>query len=163
MELPDAWVANVVFQPWLAAYGRIPIVNEAQKRRIASTFEHVDELLQAAVSAMDGGHVGSPFNRFILDSDQEQQRRVEDEVQNIRGLMVAAMDRLGIPVPVPSVSAIRSAQSDLLFAEVDIEDIEPKRLRGYGALPPEEAKILSEINSGLVEALARINERLKPS
>lgn len=136
-------------------------MNEAQKRRIASTFEHVDELLQAAVSAMKGSATGSPFNRFIQDSDPDQQKLIEDEVQILRGLMVAAMERLDIPIPVPSVAATRSAQTDLLFAEVDIEDIEPKRLRGYGELPPAEAEILAEINAGLINALSRINQRLK--
>lgn len=136
-------------------------MNEAQKRRIASTFEHVDELLQSAVSAMKGGTVGSPFNRFIQDSTQEQQNLLEGEIQHIRELMIIAMDRLGIPIPKPAVTATRSVLTDLLFAEVDIEDIQPKRLRSYGALGPEDAKLLSEINSGLAEALTRINERLK--
>jgi hypothetical protein len=136
-------------------------VNEAQKRRIASTFEHVDELLHAAVSALRGGATGSPFNRFIQDSDPDQQKHVEDEVQIIRGQMVAAMDRLGIPIPTASVPATRSAQTDLLFAEVDIEDLEPKRLRGYGDLLPAEAETLAEINAGLNDALSRMNQRLK--
>lgn len=135
-------------------------MNEAQKRHIAATFEHVDGLLQAAASSMKGGATESPFNRFVLDTNADQRRLVEEEVQNIRGLMVAAMARLGIPLPEASVSTTHSVRTDILFAEVDIEDIEPKRLRDYGELRPDDAVILAEINAGLLKALGRMGERL---
>jgi len=136
-------------------------VNEAQKRRIASTFEHVDELLQSAVSATRGDATRSPFNHFILDATPDQQRKIEAEVQKTREQMVAAMDRLGIPQATPSVLATRSIQTDLLFAEVDIEDIEPRRLRGYGVLNPEDIGMLDDVTANLLTALRRVRACLE--
>lgn len=119
-------------------------MNEAQKRRITATFQHVDGLLQSAVQALAEEGKDSPFQDLVLDATPIQHRVISDLVQQIRGRMKGALDRMGIGLHPATVPATRAALTNLMFAEVDLEDLDPKRMTGYGVLLEADAQALKE-------------------
>jgi GTP-binding protein EngB required for normal cell division len=136
-------------------------VNEPQKRRIAITFQHVDELLRTAVQALSGEGADSPFCELIADAAPIQHRVASDHAKRIRNRMADALKRLGIPLRPPSIPATRSAFTHVMFAEVDIEDIAPKRLLGYGDLAPEDARALEDSCAEILALLGQMRTYLE--
>lgn len=130
-------------------------MNEAHKRRITATFRHVDGLLQEAERVLSNEGGGSSFQDLIPDATPIQHRVIADLVRQIRGRMVAALDRMDITLGSPTVPATRAALTHLMFAEVDLEDLDPKRITGYGLLPEEQAQILRE---GCADILALLEQ-----
>lgn len=137
-------------------------MNHPQKRRVAATFQHVDKLLQAAVEAALGQGAGLPLNGMVQDVTPDQQQRVLAGVRLARARMASALVELDIPTSGPQVSASRSAYTDLMFAEVDLEDIDPKRFKGYGPLSREDTRALEEIVGGLLAILGPVRAALAP-
>ena len=137
-------------------------MNHPQKRRVAATFQHVDKLLQAAVEAALGQGAGLPLNGMVQDVTPDQQQRVLAGVRLARARMASALVELDIPTSGPQVSASRSAYTDLMFAEVDLEDIDPKRFKGYGPLSREDTRALEEIVGGLLAILGPVRAALTP-
>jgi GTP-binding protein EngB required for normal cell division len=136
-------------------------VNEPQKRRVAATFQHVDELLQTAVQALAGEGAGSPFSSLVPDAAPIQHRVVSDYAQRVRDRMAAALQRLDIPLHPPTIPATRSAFTHVMFAEVDIEDIDPNRMKGYGDLLPEDSQALEETGAEILALLGQMHAYLK--
>lgn len=137
-------------------------MNHPQKRRVAATFQHVDKLLQAAVEAALSQGAGLPLNGMVQDVTPDQQQRVLAGVRLARARMASALVELDIPTSGPQVSASRSAYTDLMFAEVDLEDIDPKRFKGYGPLSREDTRALEEIVGGLLAILGPVRAALAP-
>lgn len=131
-------------------------MNEPQKRRIVATFQHVDELLRTALHALSGNGGDSPFNELIPDALPEQCRIVSEDVRLLRERMAFALHRLDIRMQSPRIPATHSALTHVLFAEVDIEDIDPMRMKGYGDLEPEDILVLKEICIDLRMILRRM-------
>jgi hypothetical protein len=136
-------------------------VNDPQKRRVAATFQHVDELLRTAAQALASEEAASPFDELIRDASLEQQGALLKGARQVRDRMIGAMQRLQIPIPAPSIPATRSARTYLMFAEVDLEDIDPKRFGGYGSLSAEDAGTLEEICSELLAILVPLRLALE--
>ncbi len=137
-------------------------MNHPQQRRVAATFQHVEKLLRAAEEAVAGLGADSPFSPLVPDATPQQRQRVAEGARQARACMTAALQRLGIPAQLPQVPATRSAYTDLMFAEVDLEDIAPIRFQGYGALTDEDARALEEIISGLLAILGPVRALLAP-
>ncbi len=138
-------------------------MNEPQKRRVAATFQHVDELLRTALLALTVDGSESPFNDLFPDALPEQCQIVAEGVRLLRERMTFALRRLDIPLQPPAIPATRSAFTHLMFAEVDMEDIDPVRLKGYGHLAAEDAQILGEICTELGAILRRMRGSLEGS
>lgn len=60
-----------------------------------------------------------------------------------------------------SVSSLRAAQTSLLFAEIDLADPRPGRLRAYGEMSEESSRTLEEIRSELGSLVKRTRELLE--
>jgi hypothetical protein len=112
-------------------------LNEAQRRHVVASFAHVDRLLQ------DIEHLAqpdaSPFASERPDLSPDESRLLLSFVRLARGQLLAALDRLGLPRPVPTVSARWSIETALRFAEIALSELQPKTLAAYGALDAEAA------------------------
>ena len=69
--------------------------------------------------------------------------------------MVAALERMDIALGASTIPATRAALTHLMFAEVDLEDLDPKRMTGYGLLLEREAQVLQE---GCADILALLEQ-----
>ena len=136
-------------------------MNEPQKRRVAATFQHVDDLLRTATQALASEEAASPFDELIRDGSLAQREALLKGARRVRDRMTEALERLQIAIPAPSIPATRSAHTYLMFAEVDLEDIHPKRFGGYGPLSPEDAGALEEICADLLASLVPLRLALE--
>lgn len=132
------------------------MLNENHRRRLSVTFQHVDELLSDAVQVLSGADADSPFARYAPDATPVQRRVFEEYVRRVRVLMLKAMERMGVPHGRPICGTVRAALGSLLFAEVAIEEIEPERMRGYGAMDPEVVRELTETCAELLAVLRQV-------
>jgi len=132
-------------------------MNENHKRHIEIAYRHIDELLREAVGTLSEADKDSPFCRIALDTAPVQHRVIADYTRRIRALMLDALDRFGIAVETPHIPASRSALINLMSAEIDLDELDPKRLLGYGALSPEDAQSLAETNAEIVAVLGQMS------
>ena len=136
-------------------------MNRAQQRRIAITFQHVDDLLNGAVQALAGTGADSPFCQIFSDADPVQRRVIEVFAGQVRALMLETLFRCGIaPIP-PFISATRAAQAQILGAEIDLQELTPKSLKGYGDIALEEVQALTEANAAILAVLAQMGAFLR--
>ena len=78
-------------------------LNPNQVRHVVATFVHIDSLLQAVERVTRPER--SPFARERPDLPRDEARLLESFVALARARMLGALDRLGIPRPVPRISA----------------------------------------------------------
>lgn len=136
-------------------------MNEGHRRRILATYRHADSLLREAVQALSCEGGDSPFDELVRDGTPLQHRVALDLASQARQRMREALERLGIPVPAPTIPATRSARTQVLFAEVDLEDLDPGRLRGYGILDATAARTLEESNAEILALLGQLRTFLE--
>ena len=135
-------------------------MNERHQRAIAIAFRLVDERLQRAVQSLAGNDGDSPFNDLVQDAVPVQHRVISDYARRVRSRMAATLDRLGIPIPPAFVPATRAAFTSVLAAQIDIEEVDPHRLRGYGEVPAEDARALVEAYAEILALLGQMRDYL---
>lgn len=128
-------------------------LNQFQAQHVESTFAHVDRLL-GTVEALSRPNT-SPFARERSDVSPEEARFITAFVQQMRMRMIAALDRLGLPRPVPRVSARHSADVTLRFAEIALADLSTSSLRGYGTVDPEAGAEVTALAADVCELIER--------
>jgi GTP-binding protein EngB required for normal cell division len=66
------------------------------------------------------------------------------------------MEGLGLPRPGPVCGALWAASGRLTFTHIAVAEMEPQRLRGYGALSDEDIKAINEVVAELNAAIERL-------
>jgi hypothetical protein len=130
-------------------------LNEYQARRLRVTCQYIDKLLGDIESILNSSASGTAFPRYSADIFPEQRRAIEEYVAGLRAQIVRVLDAQGIArqqAPIPALHAITVALDAI---GIEIEELMPEHMRGYGDLPEAAAK---ELN-GIVEQLrGRITE-----
>jgi hypothetical protein len=70
--------------------------------------------------------------------------------------MGRAMEGLGLPRPAPVCGALWAASGQLTFTQIAVTEMEPQRMRGYGALSDEDIKAINEVVAELNAAIERL-------
>ncbi|MEO7042046.1 MAG: hypothetical protein ABI035_07290 [Gemmatimonadaceae bacterium] len=126
-------------------------LNEFQGQHVETTFTHVDRLL-LAVEALTEPNL-SPFARERPDISADETRLLTAFVQQMRTQMIAALDRLGLTRPSPTMSSRNSADVSLRFAELALADLSARSLRGFGPVDPNAGKELDALVGELKELI----------
>jgi hypothetical protein len=135
-------------------------MNEAQRRHILVTFRGLDELL-AETDERLGAEAGEMlFPSYVADAAPIQKKRTADYARRLRKTMSGFLERTGIPAQQANVSAIWSARTLLMSAQVAMADLEPQRLNGYGNLPDEDARELRALVAELASWLDQMEAYL---
>jgi hypothetical protein len=116
-------------------------LNDNHRRVIVAAFRHIDRLL---MSALWDSADSSPFGNVIHDLDDATRASLAARLDALRLDMARALDTLGVAQPTPSVSATASFATAAAFASLSLEDLDPKRLRGYGALDEDDEALLMQ-------------------
>ena len=135
-------------------------LNEAQQQRLVVTCQHIDRLLRELEQSFADAQSNSPFRRFVNDLAPAEQRLVNDYIARIRTQLVRALQAQGLS-PEPHRVAVRhAALTRLGYVEIDIEELKPHYMRGYGPITPEaEASlngIVEELNAVVRQLAARL-------
>jgi len=155
--------------PWIT----FPM-NPGHRRRLASTYQHMDDLLRKAEAILAGDESHAPFGQVILDTEPWQRATLQEQAARVRSLLKATLDRFGIEMPVPCIPASRSAYILLMGVEIDLQELGGRRLEAYGPMPLEEARglaaaheetlgVLKEMRAFLVQTLGSGDPEGRPA
>jgi GTPase Era involved in 16S rRNA processing len=137
--------------------------NENHERRIRSTFQYIDDLLNDAERAMASAGSPSLFNKYADDTTPLQRKITHDYINRIRAAMSQLIVDYAIPVDPPRTGARWSAQTALLFAEISVSELRPEKVQGYGPLPEKAAQALEVMCAQLHGLLNRLQKYLAQS
>jgi GTP-binding protein EngB required for normal cell division len=124
-------------------------LNPSQQHRLVVTCQYIDRLLTDLEEAFTEAQSGSPFGRYTNDLAPAEQRLVRDYIARLRTQLLRILDGQDLPAA-PRRTALRWAiLTHLAYIDVAVEELGPRYMRGYGAVPPEAASVLD----GIVEEL----------
>lgn len=127
-------------------------MNEHHRRVIGATFHHIDGRLTEVEAILEAVGARSPFSAYSLDIEPLARRSVEGYLQRLREIMWSATRSLEISTDGHRTSAAWAIRCAMIGVLVNIADMEPHRLAGYGALAPDTAKALAGICADLRRA-----------
>lgn len=131
-------------------------MNDNHQRHLLVTFRHIDNLLSEAEHVLATAGSASPFAEYTQDSTPVQRKVVHDYIQRVREAMRRGMGDLNLPRPAPVCGALWSARGHITFARIAVAEMEPKRMRGYGALSEADSKAIDGVVAELNAALERL-------
>jgi GTP-binding protein EngB required for normal cell division len=134
-------------------------LNEAQRRRLLSNAKYADQLLSDIEAILNASESKSIFPRYIPDLTPAQAKLVRNHIARFRDQLARVMDGLGIVHEGPAFGSIHSIRVTLTFVRIAVQEMAPKYLRGYGAVPESVAPQLQ----GLCAELEGLVERLDSS
>ena len=124
-----------------------PGLNDNHKRVLLSAMVHLDKLL-GDIDAIASG-TDSPFSAHLDDLTPSQRQVVRDYVRRIRSSLVGALARFGVPLPPRQKHASWSIRTTLNFLDIDLHDVGPEQLRGYGELGKDAADDVADVQGEL--------------
>ncbi len=137
-------------------------MNENHARTLVTTFRHMDNLLSEAEQILATAGSKSPFAEYTQDSTPLQRKVIHDYIERVRQAMGRAMEGLDLPRPAPVCGALWAASGRLTFTHIAVAEMEPQRLRGYGALSDEDItainEVVAELNAAIERLLAYLNK-----
>jgi len=117
-------------------------LNDNHKQHLLSAFRVIDQRLGEILGLLNPDRGCSPFSDYVPDATPLQHRVVADHVTRIRASMRRILTEQGVILPPPSISSVWAARTGLLSAEIDLEELRPRSMRGYGELPEGSAQQL---------------------
>ena len=124
-------------------------LNEYQARRLRVTCQYIDKLLGDIESILNSSESKTAFPRYSANFSAEQRRAIEEYVARLRARIVGVLDAQGIAAQQAAIPALHAITVALDAIGIEIEELMPEHMRGYGDLPEPAAK---ELN-GIVEQL----------
>ena len=136
-------------------------LNEFQARRLQVTCRYIDKLLGDIESLLNFSASRTAFPRYSADVLPEQRRVIEEYVARLRAQLVRVLDAQGVDreqVPIPASHAIAVALGAI---DIELEELMPEHMRGYGDLPEAAAKELNGIVGQLRGLTAELDGYLR--
>lgn len=132
-------------------------MNAHHRRAIAATFRSIDKRLAEveAILLAVGGQ--SPLSGYSLDVGPMERQAIVGYLQRIREKMWSAMKHLDVPSDGRQVSAAWAIRTTLIGVMIDLAEIEPRRLAGYGDVDPGAVTTLA----GILTDLQRLSHGLE--
>jgi hypothetical protein len=129
-------------------------LNENHKRSLLSGFRRVDDLLSDIERIMTTSvNPTSPFRKYIADMTPEQQKIVASKIAHIRAVMCHILQGKGVSIDHLGIMAVSNA---IHFADMAVEEMGPKHMRGYGVLTEGAVKELNEVASQMQKLLEQM-------
>lgn len=116
-------------------------LNESQRRALATTLAGIERDLQWLIDCLDHPPTDGRLVRYV-DRPIAERAELQRLVTETQRMIAQIADELDLPAQEESLS--RSLSSMLLLDEVGVEEVEPRRLRGYGEVDAATAKYLAE-------------------
>jgi hypothetical protein len=139
-------------------------LNDNHRRRIFATCKHLDKMLttiEAIVAAAPPEDGGALFHRHGQSLPPEVRADVAAWIRQCRDIMRSVMARHGL-VPPPPVDDQQFAVSSVLgFMDLDVEELRPEHMKGYGVLDATAAADLDAIVAEFRAHITALSERLQ--
>jgi hypothetical protein len=123
-------------------------LNDNHRRRVFATCKHLDKLLAsiettAAACAPEGG--GALFHRHAQSLSPDVRAEVAAWVRQFREMIKGVLARHRIALPPPVDDQRFAIASTLGFMDLDMEELRPEHMKGYGVLDDRAAADLDAI------------------
>jgi hypothetical protein len=138
------------------------IFTPAQERIVASTFRSIDAHLAAAIRALDVADAEHSLEPHVFDIPPDKRTEIVARIAAVRALLRILLARNEVDLAPFETSTRRNATAELYGARIDLYDLRPAALRGYGALSPAAETALSEIEDRLGQRLTSVLDCLAP-
>jgi hypothetical protein len=139
-------------------------LNDNHRRRIFATCAHLDKMLtsiETTVGASSPGDGGPLFHRFEQTLSPASRTEVLAWVRGCRRIIQSVLAQHRISLPPPSDDQQFAIASTLGFMDLDIEELRPEHMKGYGTLDSFAATELESIVSTLREHVQTLAARLQ--
>ena len=131
----------------------MPDLNENHQRKLLTTCQYVDELLTEAIGYMTGPNSASPLQSYIADATPEQVGVLQQQLQELRLVMIGMLRENEIAIPSPQISGLWAFRTALIEAGEVVFDLQARFMSNYGPLAPEAQKRLDEIAARLMQRI----------
>jgi len=135
-------------------------LNPYQANRLRITCQYIDKLLGEIEGILATTTSKAAFPRYSADILPAQRRTIEDYIARVRGQLVRILEGQGIAREKPSIPASRAVHVMLLSIEIAVEELNPKEMSGYGAVPESVATELNGIMGELSSLVRRFDRYL---
>ena len=139
-------------------------LNDNHRRRVYATCTHLDKLLtgiEAVVRASSPDDGGPLFRRYEQTLAPEVRAEALAWVGEFREIIRSALARHRIGLPAPSEDQRFAVSSALGFIDLDIEELRPEHMTGYGTLDSRAAADLEAIVAAFREHVRTLATRLQ--
>jgi GTP-binding protein EngB required for normal cell division len=133
-------------------------LNSNHARRLSVTCRHIDKLLADMEQAMSVASSRNAFPDCLPDITPTQRRVIDDYIARLRAQLTRVLDGQGIGRPRPFIPASRSLHTSLTFIAIAAEELQPKYMSGYGAVPPSVAVELNGIAGELLSLTRQLDQ-----
>jgi hypothetical protein len=121
-------------------------LNDNHKRRLISSFQHMDKLLSQSLSAAASAPPGL-YLRYVQDMSPSELRHAQSNIEKLREQILGLLKKFEIALPAPSTPSSWVLKTNLTSLDIAFEDLYPEKMRGYGDMDQSTAKDLaSEID-----------------
>jgi hypothetical protein len=129
-------------------------LNETQRRHLYDGFAHLDRQLDAIAAIARVAESGALFPRYQNDLTPEARAAIDQRIARGRSQLRARMAALAmVPEPAP-LSAVQAIAAQFNLAEIGLDEIGARAMRGYGEVGPAAADALDQLTGELAAALA---------
>jgi len=134
-------------------------LNDNHKHCLIATFTHLDRLLADAAAKLGPVEADALFPNCQPDASDTQRQVIEGHLAELRQIMRRFLEDNGVSAERPTVSGVRAVQVAIDFARIDLWELAPQRLAGFGPIDEETA---DKVERGLAD-LHVILDRLSNS
>jgi GTP-binding protein EngB required for normal cell division len=131
-------------------------LNEYQQRHLLVSCQYIDKLLGEIehIAQVPSGETLFPSHTSTMTP--MQRKVLQDYVSRIRSRLLTVLDGENLRPPAPHGQDVFSIRSTLTFVDIAIEELKPKYMRGYGAVPD---ALIPRIE-GMVDELRTVVQKL---
>ncbi|MEJ2367126.1 MAG: hypothetical protein P8Z49_01930 [Acidobacteriota bacterium] len=129
-------------------------LNDSHRRRIGAAFAVIEERLDEIERRISGPLSSGELRRRSRDLAPEAAADIAEQVQTVRNAVRSAIGVLGLTPQ--SQGDSKSIHTAAVFSLIDLDNLEPTRIKGYGRLDAESEHTLQEILNTLKEPLEEI-------
>lgn len=127
------------------------------KRHLLRSFAYVDNLMtDIEWILLFPNHSGSVFKKYTNDLGPEKMESIKVQIEKIRAAMLKILAEKEIEIDCNVIDTALSIDTLGQFANVTIDEIRARHMRGYGELTPNAKEELNEIASTLQSLLENI-------
>lgn len=131
------------------------LLNSYQANRLRITCQYIDKLLGDIEGILNTANSKAAFPRYSNDVIPAQRRTMEDYIARVRAQLGRILEGQGIAPEKPAIPASRAIHVQLGAIDIAAEELKPKYMTGYGAVPE---SVATELN-GIVGELASLIHR----
>jgi uncharacterized protein Yka (UPF0111/DUF47 family) len=139
------------------------LLNTSQKNHFLVTVRYADQLLNEVEQILHPAAQNPLFPKYVPDFGPQDAARISAAMVEFRRQMAEALETLGINSASVQIGALHAITTNLDYVEMELDNLTPQSMRGYGELSQEAADQLEsavrKLQSGLRQLLSSLPQR----